>query len=58
VLINAGNQGNLGLEILFHEGSHTVFSKIFQAVIEQAGAQNRLYLLPRPVVRGTLLYGG
>lgn len=36
-------QGDAALEMLFHEGSHTTFSKIQQSMQSEARAQNRLY---------------
>ena len=38
-----GNQGDAALEMLFHEGSHTIFQKVLDAMASEARAQNKLY---------------
>ena len=38
-----GNQGDAALEMLFHEGSHTIFKKVLDAMGAEARAQNKLY---------------
>lgn len=37
------NQGEAALEMLFHEGSHTIADKLLQGMGDEAKAQNRLY---------------
>lgn len=37
------NQGEAALEMLFHEGSHTIADKLLQVMGDEAKSQNRLY---------------
>jgi len=37
------NQGESALEMLFHEGSHTIFQAVLDAMGSEARAQNKLY---------------
>jgi hypothetical protein len=41
--VNPGNQGDAALEILFHEASHSMFSKIRSALVDEAAAAKRLF---------------
>ena len=41
--VTASNQGDAALETLFHEGSHTIFQAVLDAMGAEARAQNRLY---------------
>jgi len=40
--VNAGNQGDAALEILFHEASHAMFAKIRGALSDEMKAQHKL----------------
>ena len=41
--VNAGNQGDAALEILFHEASHSIAGKMRTALTDEAKAQNKLF---------------
>ena len=41
--VNAGNQGDAALEMLFHEASHSLAGKIRSALTDEAKAQNKLF---------------
>jgi hypothetical protein len=41
--VNAGNQGDAALEMLFHEASHSIAGKIRAALTDEVKAQNKLF---------------
>jgi hypothetical protein len=41
--VNAGNQGDAALEIVFHEASHSIAGKIRAALADEAKAQHKLF---------------
>lgn len=41
--VNAGNQGDAALEVLFHESSHALILKIRDALAQQAAAEHKLF---------------